>query len=74
MSEFTGESLDVEQLKERLRRMSDDELVRFGEAACYMCSPKANLNKPALPIFALQLDEVRAEWRRRNSRPSALAE
>jgi len=51
--------------------MPDEELVRFSEAAGYMCSPKANLNKPAAPIFVLQLDEAQAEWRRRNPRPSA---
>ena len=47
--------------------MSDDELVRFGKDAAYMCSPQANRNKPARQIFILQLEETRQEWRRRQN-------
>lgn len=35
-------------LRERLRRMSDQELRRFGEAPRFMCSPGVNFNKPPL--------------------------
>jgi hypothetical protein len=35
----TGE-LDLEQLRQRLRKMNDAELLRFGQAAKYMCSPE----------------------------------
>jgi hypothetical protein len=43
MYDLAGESeLDLEALRARLRRMSDDALNRFGQAARYMCSPVAN--------------------------------
>jgi hypothetical protein len=59
-------ALDIEGLRARLRKMSDEELRKFGEAAKYMVSPTANMGKPPLPAFVLQLEEARAEWRRRH--------
>jgi hypothetical protein len=56
MAEF-----DREALRTRLRKMSDQELRNFGEAARYMVSPTANTGKPPLPSFVLQLEEARAE-------------
>jgi hypothetical protein len=35
--------------------MSDEELRKFGEAARYVVSPTANMGKPPLPAFVLQL-------------------
>jgi hypothetical protein len=58
-------TLDVDALRTRLRKMSDEELREFGKAARYMVSPTANMGKPPLPTFVLQLDEARTEWRRR---------
>ena len=52
-----------------LRKMSDEELREFGKAARYMVSPGANIRKPPLPTFVLQLEEARAEWRRRHPQP-----
>jgi hypothetical protein len=45
--------------------MTDAELLRFGKDNRYMCSPYANLGKPPLEAFMIQLREARAEWRRR---------
>jgi hypothetical protein len=59
-------SLDLDGLRTRLRKMSDEELREFGKAAKYMVSPKANMGKPPLPDFVPQLEEARAEWRRRH--------
>ena len=59
-------SLDIKALRTRLRKMSDEELRKFGKAARDMVSPTANMGKPPLPGFALQLEEARAEWRRRH--------
>jgi hypothetical protein len=42
-------SLDVDELRTRLRKMSDEELRKFGEAAKYMVSPRANMGKPPRP-------------------------
>ena len=60
--------LDLEQLRARLRRFSDAELLRFGKAARYMCSPEAQPfggKQPPDRVFIVQLEEARAEWRRR---------
>jgi hypothetical protein len=59
-------TFDVDTLRTRLRKMSDKELREFGTAARHMVSPKANMGKPPLPAFVLQLEEARAEWRRRH--------
>ena len=39
----------------RLRKMTDAELLRFGKDNRYMCSPYANLAKPPLKAFVVQL-------------------
>jgi hypothetical protein len=61
-----SDHVDIEALRERLRRMTDAELQRFGKDNRYMCSPYANLGKPPLEAFVIQLREARAEWRRRH--------
>jgi hypothetical protein len=60
-----GFSDDLKSLRARLRNMSDAELLQFGRAARYMCSPKANMGKAPLDAFVVQLNEARAEWKRR---------
>jgi hypothetical protein len=42
----TDGSTDVPDLQERLRKMNDAELLRFGQAARFMCSRQANMRKP----------------------------
>jgi hypothetical protein len=59
-------TLDVDALRTRFKKMSDEELREFGKAARYMVSPTANMGKSPLPAFVLQLEEARAEWRRRH--------
>jgi len=49
---------DRDALQTRLRKMSDEELREFGKAARYMVSGKANMGKPPLPTFVLQLEEA----------------
>ncbi len=55
----------LEAIRERIRKMPDNELLRYGQAAKYMCSPEANLGKAPRPEFVVQLKEARAEWLRR---------
>ena len=55
---------DVERIRERLRKMSDLELRQYGRAARDLSNPKKNFGPPN-PAFPIQLDEARAEWRRR---------
>jgi hypothetical protein len=57
--------IDLEQLRARLRKMTDEELRRFGRAARFMCSPRANLGKPPRGVFMVQLAEAKAEWQNR---------
>jgi hypothetical protein len=65
-SEIQINSFDIEALRARLRKMSDVELIRFGKDARYMCSAWANMNKPPRAEFQIQLDEAKAEWKRRH--------
>jgi hypothetical protein len=66
MPEFqVREQCDIDELRVRLRKMADTELLRFGQAARYMCSPYATMAKPTLEPFVIQLREARVEWRRR---------
>lgn len=60
-----NDSIDLDELCARLRKMTDAELLRFGQAAKYMCSPGANFGKPPREVFLFQLLEAREEWKRR---------
>ena len=62
----TEQPIDVKALRQRLSKMSDPELRRFGNAARHMCAPQANLGKPRREAFAVQLEEARAERKRRH--------
>ena len=55
---------NVERIRERLRKTPDSELRQYGRAARNMADPKKNFGNPN-PSFQIQLDEARAEWRRR---------
>ena len=46
------------KLRERLRKMTDEELVRFGK----------EVRRLAENPFQRQLEEARAEWKRRKAR------
>jgi hypothetical protein len=63
-------NLDLDQLRDQLAKMTDVELRSFGKSAAYMCSPEANLGTEPRPVFVLQLEEARAEWRRRRPHES----
>ena len=56
----------LEQLRARLRKMNDNELLRFGQATKYMCSPESNLGHSPRESFVIQLEEARKEWKRRH--------
>jgi len=48
--------IDLDELRQRLTRMSDAALRKFGEASRFMCSPGANLGKPLRDVFVIQLN------------------
>jgi hypothetical protein len=60
--------IDLDKLRDRLRKMSDRELREFGKASSHMCSPGANFGKTPGPDFVIQLEEARKEWKRRMKR------
>ena len=71
MYDLVGENgLDLEALRARLRRMNDQELLRFGKSARYMCSPEANLGKEPRQVFVIQLREAVEVWRLRQQASS----
>ena len=53
---FESEEAILQKLRERLRKMSDEELIKFGK----------QVRKLAENPFQRQLEEARAEWKRRN--------
>lgn len=57
--------LDQEELRARLQRLSDADLLKFGQAAASMCKPMPNSNRLVREVFREQPREARAEWRRR---------
>ena len=75
-TQFTADDVDLEVYRSRLRKMTDKELTREGKAGRYMCSPMANFGKPPRRVFVIQLEEVKAEWRRRHpkSAPAEVSE
>ena len=54
-------SNELEQLRLRLHKMSDAQLVSFGKAARSLCR-----HRDCPDTFKRQLQEARAEWRRRH--------
>jgi hypothetical protein len=56
---------DLQLLRERVRGMPDDELRRFGRDCLFLCSPAQTSGKPPRKVFTIQLEEARAEWKRR---------
>jgi hypothetical protein len=64
--------LQLEEVRTRLGKMSDADLLRFGRAAASLCRPGEQFGHPPRQVFVDQLQEARAEWRRR--RPKAAGE
>ena len=59
-------TLNVEELRARLTKMSDKQLREFGEAARRMNSPKQKPGEAPFAEYVFQLEEATAEWRRRH--------
>jgi hypothetical protein len=58
---FDSEEIILEKLRGRLRRMTDKELIESGK----------NVRKLAENPFQRQLEEARAEWKRRKEAASS---
>ncbi|MGD1210939.1 MAG: hypothetical protein ABR973_06230 [Candidatus Acidiferrales bacterium] len=59
---------DLDALHERLRQMTDAELLSFGKEMHALVYPLSYGfdGRPVRCAFSIQLDECRAEWRRRH--------
>jgi uncharacterized protein HemY len=55
---FQSEDEAIQKLRDKLRKMTDEELIRFGK----------EVRRLAENPFQRQLDEARAEWKRRKLR------
>jgi hypothetical protein len=66
--EVTGDQSGTERIRQRLCKMSDAELLRFGMVAKYMCSQEANPEQTSREDFVLQLNEAQREWNKRFTR------
>ena len=64
---ISKDAIDLDDLRARLSKMTDAELIAFGKAARFMCSPGANMGKPPREPFVIQLREARVGWRRRKA-------
>ena len=62
------EEFDLERCRADVRSMSDEELVRFGEEMRNLVYPLTYdyRGEPSVSAFSIQLQEARAEWRRRH--------
>ena len=57
--------IDRQKIRERFRKMTDEELRKDGQAAAFMCSAEANFGKPPRECFVIQLEIAREVWRER---------
>jgi hypothetical protein len=71
-TQFTNDEIDLDIFRARLRKLTDEELIREGKAARYVCSSVANFGKPPRKVFVIQLEEVKADWRRRHPKNVSL--
>jgi hypothetical protein len=65
------DEFNEERERERLRKLSDEELIREGRTARYMCSPSTNFGKAPRDVYVIALRLVKEEYRRRHPKPSA---
>jgi hypothetical protein len=63
---IADEPFDLENLRKRLAKFTDTELMEYEKAARYMCTPDAPLGKPPRDIDLTLLRECKAEWLRRH--------
>ena len=65
MSSVGFRPLQLDEVRARLQKMSDADLLRFPRAAASLCGPDAHFGHPPRQVLVDQLNEARAEWRLR---------
>jgi hypothetical protein len=58
---FESDEAILHKLRERLRSMTDEELIEFGKTVSKLSEGPTGTSNP----FKRQLEEARAEWKRR---------
>jgi hypothetical protein len=69
-TQFTNDNIDIEALRARLRKLTDEELIREGKAGRYMCLPTDNFGNGILRTNSILgtgagICEARYKWHRR---------
>ena len=67
---FETDEVQLQKLRERLRGMSDDELINFGKEVRALSEPRVSVTPDP---WKAQLEEARAECRRRHPTPGCNA-
>jgi hypothetical protein len=62
---FQSDKTHLENLRERLRQMTDDELIKFGKLVRGLSASRVGVTPDP---WKAQLAEERAEWKRRHPR------
>jgi hypothetical protein len=65
------DDFDEEKERGRLRKLSDEELIREGKAARSLCDPRGRNGKPPRDVFVIGLRLCKEEWRRRHPYPKS---
>jgi hypothetical protein len=56
----------VEEFRQRIEKLADADLLRFGRAARYMADPRNSADKRSVrDVYVTQLQLCREEWLRR---------
>jgi hypothetical protein len=56
---FTRDTIDLERIRARIKKMTDEQLTAYGRSAASM------VERSDRETWRVQLEEARAEWRRR---------
>ena len=56
---------EIEAVHQRLSKMSDGELLRFGMMAKFKHAQLPKQGQGPVDVLSIELDEARAEWNRR---------
>jgi hypothetical protein len=64
-----GYKVNVEELRERLQKISEKELLDFRQGVKHTCSPEVNWNQPPLQVWVIHMKVWCGRW---DSNPHAL--
>jgi hypothetical protein len=63
----TTEKLELGQLREKLRKMTDRQLRGYGNEFRKFCKSERKQGREPEVAFVIRLEEATAEWRRRKT-------